>query len=211
MKKTISFLVAIVLIFAAISPVYASGNESTVKENTNITEQDIVNAGILVDAIKELDEKLDMNNLSSISENEVSLLSENARNFYDYIKEYENSQDFIENPQMVLANYMNEIEKENPRSKKEGRIGGITYKEYKISNSKLKEFKKNVAYNAGFWGIAAAVAKVWSKSPTVLTAFLVAIPALGIAILDKCNKKSKGIIIIKAGTGATNTYSCKSQ
>lgn len=80
--------------------------------------------------------------MSSISENEVSLLSENARNFYDYIKEYENSQDFIENPQMVLANYMNEIEKENPRSKKEGRIGGITYKEYKISNSKLKELKK---------------------------------------------------------------------
>lgn len=97
--------------------------------------------------------------MSSISENEVSLLSENARNFYDYIKEYENSQDFIEKPQMVLANYMNEIEKENPRSKKEGRIGGITYKEYKISNSKLKELKKNVAYNAGFWGIAAAVLK----------------------------------------------------
>ncbi|HAJ4038265.1 TPA: hypothetical protein HLT91_23460 [Escherichia coli] len=87
----------------------------------------------------------------------------------------------------------------------------INYKEYKISNAKIKQLNKAVGLNSGFWATASAIAKIFAKSPTALTLMLAAVPMLGMAGINACNSKDKGIIITKIGSGATNSYSCKSQ
>lgn len=87
--------------------------------------------------------------------------------------------------------------------------GVLNYKEFKISNSKIKQLSAAVGINGGFW--TTAIVKYFSYSPTALTLMLVAVPTLGMGVINACNSKGKGIIITQVGSGATNTYSCRSQ
>lgn len=65
--------------------------------------------------------------------------------------------------------------------------------------------------NTGFLGTATAIAKIFAKCPTALTLMLGKVPLLGMSTINACNSKGIGIIITKMGSGATNSYSCRSQ
>ena len=62
---------------------------------------------------------------------------------------------------------------------------------------------------ASGWAVLNAIAKAFKKSPTLLNAMLIAIPALGLATLNKCNKDNRGVIITDVRIGATHSFSCK--
>ncbi|MED5047808.1 hypothetical protein P9738_06400 [Bacillus siamensis] len=90
MKKSFVFLLSLVLLFS-IFPISTLAIKKT-SENDTITApgKDVQNTAVLVDAINELDEKLDMKNLSSNSPEEISQLSLAAKTLYDTIVNYEN-------------------------------------------------------------------------------------------------------------------------
>ncbi|MEC3655237.1 hypothetical protein P9148_08980 [Bacillus siamensis] len=217
MKKSFVFLLSLVLLFS-IFPISTLAIKKT-SENDTITvpRKDVQNTAVLVDAINELDEKLDMKNLSSNSPEEISQLSLAAKTLYDTIVNYENqtSASLTGNDALIIfKEYVDELNRSEvikPVEHIVTTMGVINYKEYKISNSQIKQLSAAVGINSGFWGTATAIAKIFAKSPTALTLMLGAVPLLGMGTINACNSKGKGIIITKMGSGATNTYSCRSQ
>ncbi|PIK31464.1 hypothetical protein CS954_07835 [Bacillus siamensis] len=217
MKKSFVFLLSLVLLFS-IFPISTLAIKKT-SENDTITVpgKDVQNTAVLVDAINELDEKLDMKNLSSNSPEEISQLSLAAKTLYDTIVNYENqtSASLTGNDALIIfKEYVDELNRSEvikPIEHIVTTMGVINYKEYKISNSQIKQLSAAVGINSGFWGTATAIAKIFAKSPTALTLMLGAVPLLGMGTINACNSKGKGIIITKMGSGATNTYSCRSQ
>ncbi|MGV3271781.1 hypothetical protein JD965_16520 [Bacillus siamensis] len=217
MKKSFVFLLSLVLLFS-IFPISTLAIKKT-SENDTITVpgKDVQNTAVLVDAINELDEKLDMKNLSSNSPEEISQLSLAAKTLYDTIVNYENqtSASLTGNDALIIfKEYVDELNRSEvikPVEHIVTTMGVINYKEYKISNSQIKQLSAAVGINSGFWGTATAIAKIFAKSPTALTLMLGAVPLLGMGTINACNSKGKGIIITKMGSGATNTYSCRSQ
>ncbi|MDU0811956.1 hypothetical protein [Bacillus siamensis] len=217
MKKSFVFLLSLVLLFS-IFPISTLAIKKT-SENDTITApgKDVQNTAVLVDAINELDEKLDMKNLSSNSPEEISQLSLAAKTLYDTIVNYENqtSASLTGNDALIIfKEYVDELNRSEvikPVEHIVTTMGVINYKEYKISNSQIKQLSAAVGINSGFWGTATAIAKIFAKSPTALTLMLGAVPLLGMGTINACNSKGKGIIITKMGSGATNTYSCRSQ
>ncbi|MCK6207690.1 hypothetical protein KZX50_19805 [Bacillus infantis] len=225
MLRKVSFVImSLIMGISVVTPslAQASQNEGNEFTNVTVTQEDEKNTEVLVTAINELDEKLDMENLHSNSQEEINQLSEEGKKLYTDIIDYQNQlsspltgEDMV----TILNSYFIELSEKETSATKEidlepkvsALVGGINYKEYKISNSKIQQLNNLVDYNTGFWGVATAIAKIWAKNPTVLTLMLAALPVLGIAGLNTCNSKGKGVIITKFGTGATNSYSCKSQ
>ncbi|WP_269774285.1 hypothetical protein [Bacillus siamensis] len=217
MKKSFVFLLSIVLLFS-IFPISTLAIKKTSENDTiTVSGKDVQNTAVLVDAINELDEKLDMKNLSSNSPEEISQLSLAAKTLYDTIVNYENqtSASLTGNDALIIfKEYVDELNRSEvikPVEHIVTTMGVINYKEYKISNSQIKQLSAAVGINSGFWGTATAIAKIFAKSPTALTLMLGAVPLLGMGTINACNSKGKGIIITKMGSGATNTYSCRSQ
>lgn len=211
-------IMSMIMVIAIATPGLAQASSNEVS-----TGKEVENTKRLIDSINELDQKLDMENLSSNSHHEINQLSADAKKLYNTIVNYENekptdltSDDAI----IILSNYLAELNnnQENKSQINKSKVNdvtvqalGINYKEYKISNSKIKELNKLVGLNSGFWATVAAVGKVFAKSPTALTLMLGAVPFLGIGAINVCNSKDRGIIITKFGSGTTNSYSCKSQ
>lgn len=214
MKKTCVFLLSLALL---VSMLPFSASASTGSPNLiTVSGKDLKNTEVLVDAINELDEKLDMENLSSNSQEEISQLSLEAKKLYDSIVNYKNqkSAPLTRNDALVIfSDYVDELGKSEVNKPMDQMITtmAINYKNYKISNTQIKKLNVAVGLNTGFWGTAAAIAKIFAKSPTALTLMLGAVPFLGMSAINACNSKGKGIIITKMGSGATNSYSCRSQ
>ncbi|EQB34797.1 hypothetical protein M948_20670 [Virgibacillus sp. CM-4] len=213
-KKVASVILSLVMVISFVTPsLHASANES---QELGVTKKEVENTGILVDSINELDQKLDMENLSSNSQGEINKLSKEARELYNAIVSYEDQKSTPltgDDTLTVLSSHINKLNSginkiEEPTVKP---MGVINYKEYKISNSKIQKLVKAAGLNGGFWATATAIAKVFGKSPTALTLMLGAVPVLGVSGLNMCNSKNKGVIITKIGSGATNSYSCRSQ
>lgn len=216
MKKSFVFLLSLVLLFS-IFPISTLAIKKTSEDTITVSGKDVQNTAVLVDAINELDKKLDMKNLSSNSPEEISQLSLAAKTLYDTIVNYENqtSASLTGNDALIIfKEYVDELNRSEvikPVEHIVTTMGVINYKEYKISNSQIKQLSAAVGINSGFWGTATAIAKIFAKSPTALTLMLGAVPLLGMGTINACNSKGKGIIITKMGSGATNTYSCRSQ
>ncbi|AIW31279.1 MULTISPECIES: hypothetical protein [Bacillus] len=217
MKKSFVFLLSLVLLFS-IFPISTLAITKTSENDTiTVSGKDEKNTAVLVDAINELDEKLDMKNLSSNSPEEISQLSLAAKTLYDTIVNYENqtSASLTGNDALIIfKEYVDELNRSEvikPVEHMVTTMGVINYKEYKISNSQIRQLSAAIGINSGFWGTATAIAKIFAKSPTALTLMLGAVPLLGMGAINACNSKGKGIIITKMGSGATNTYSCRSQ
>ncbi|MGN7475263.1 hypothetical protein ACH34J_03360 [Bacillus velezensis] len=217
MKKSFVFLLSLVLLFS-IFPISTLAITKTSEEDTiTVPGKDVKNTAVLVDAINELDEKLDMKNLSSNSPEEISQLSLRAKTLYDTIVNYENqtSASLTSNDALIIfKEYVDELNRSEvikPVEHIVTTMGVINYKEYKISNSQIRQLSAAIGISSGFWGTATAIAKIFAKSPTALTLMLGAVPLLGMSTINACNSKGKGIIITKMGSGATNTYSCRSQ
>ncbi|AWK47573.1 hypothetical protein V9W62_16290 [Bacillus velezensis] len=217
MKKSFVFLLSLVLLFS-IFPISTLAITKTSENDTiTVSGKDEKNTAVLVDAINELDEKLDMKNLSSNSPEEISQLSLAAKTLYDTIVNYENqtSASLTGNDALIIfKEYVDELNRSEvikPVEHMVTTMGVINYKEYKISNSQIRQLSAAIGINSGFWGTATAIAKIFAKSPTALTLMLGAVPLLGMGTINACNSKGKGIIITKMGSGATNTYSCRSQ
>ncbi|CDO05224.1 hypothetical protein BN988_03814 [Oceanobacillus picturae] len=183
---------------------------------SKVTKEQVENTEVLIDVINELDQKLDMENLSSNSQEEVNKLSKEAKELYNSILNYSDQKttSLTENDALViLSMYVNKDTGEITKNKESTiqPMGVINYKEYKISNAKINKLVKLAGLHGGFWATATAIAKVFGKSPTALTLMIAAVPVLGVAGLNNCNSKGKGVIITKIGSGATNSYFCSSQ
>lgn len=212
MFKKIGIIIMSLVLFVTFSTsglAQASGNDN------QPTAKEVMNSEILIDAINELDQKLDMENLSNNSKNEINELSKDAKELYNYILNYDNQKSTSLTGEDALSIFNNYIMENDGIDKNANSgiqpTGVINYKKYKISNAKINELVKLAGLNGGFWATATAIAKVFGKNPTALTLMIAAVPMLGIAGLNLCNSKGKGIVITKAGSGAVNTYSCTSQ
>lgn len=212
--------IGLVILSSLIVMSFTTPNLTQASVNNNsqyVSPTEIENANIIIDAINELDQKLDMENISSNSQDEINKLSDEAKDLYNSIVNYKEQKVTPltkDDSLAILSAHMNTLsnniaESNIPTISPMGI--GINYKEYKISNSKIKQLNKAVGVNSGFWATTTAIAKVFGKSPTALTLMLAAVPILGMAAINACNHKDKGIIILKIGSGATNSYSCWSQ
>ncbi|GIN86913.1 hypothetical protein J6TS2_32990 [Heyndrickxia sporothermodurans] len=110
---------------------------------------------------------------------------------------------------VVLNGYLNNLKIAATDSPKFSTFAPGNIKEYKISNKQIKSLVANAGLNRGLWAVLTAVAKIWKKNPTILTAMIVVIPAFGVVVINKCN--SKGVIIKRITLGATSSCSCRSQ
>ncbi|WP_053348390.1 hypothetical protein [Peribacillus butanolivorans] len=215
-KRVLSIMLIGTLVFSIVPSTFASEITTENEEVTTVTEQEVQNTGIIVGAIEELDEKLDMENLPSNTQEEIDLLSSDARELYNFILDYSNNSSkplTSDDTLVVLGAYLNKLNNSSVQNNSEQitpfALGSV--KEYKISNAKVKDLNAAVGANTGFWTLSAAIAKIWAKNPTVLTAMLVAIPIVGMSALNVCNRKGKGVIIKKISIGTAHQYSCTSQ
>lgn len=214
LKKIGLVIMSLVIIITFVSPSLAQASSN---DKVNVTAKELENTEVVIDAINELDKKLDMENLSSNSQEEINKLSKEAKELYNSIVSYEDQKSTPltgDDAITVLSEHVNKLNNNEVNKSKEPTIqpmAVINYKEYKISNSKLRQLNSAIGLNGGFWATATAIASTFSKSPTTLTLMLAAVPMLGMGMLNTCNSKGKGIIITKIGSGATNSYSCKSQ
>ncbi|UOY89184.1 hypothetical protein [Bacillus glycinifermentans] len=218
MKKSFGILFSSVLLFSMMSFSALASTESSEgktissDEMISVSGKEVENTKVLVRAINELDTKLDMENLSANSQKEVSQLSPEAKKLYDSIVSYKNQKSAFltsDDAVVIFSEYVSNLNKSKEQTFTTK--GVLNYKEFKISNSKIKQLSAAVGINGGFWTTATAIVKYFSYSPTALTLMLVAVPTLGMGVINACNSKGKGIIITQVGSGATNTYSCRSQ
>ena len=224
-KKWLVLSLVATLLFASI-PVTAFAKENAKDDGVvAITETELKSTGTIVAALEELEKKLDMSKVTGHTERELNRLSPRARDLYDYIQEYaRNSESPLteDDTLVVLGSYLNLLNSESSSPKPRTTVPHLqkaefstlalgSVKEYKVSNQQISDLNKAVGVNTGFWGMAAAIAKIWAKSPTVLTAMLVAIPALGIAGLNACNRYNKGVIIKRVTIGTFSNWTCRSQ
>ncbi|MCY7779552.1 hypothetical protein [Bacillus haynesii] len=224
MKKSFGILFSSVLLFsmmpfsALASTESFEGKTISSDEMISVSGKEVENTKVLVKAINELDAKLDMEDLPANSQKEINQLTPEAKKLYDSIASYKNQASASltsDDALVIFSEYVGELNKNklsNPKKQTFTTMGlGINYKEYKISNSKIKQLSNAVGVNSGFWATATAIARYFSYSPTALTLMLAAVPMLGMSTINACNSKGKGIIITQMGSGATNTYSCRSQ
>lgn len=225
MKKILSLFVVVSMLTFSLSinnVAHAQSNEEMT--DSTVSSEELAKVETMVKAIEELDEKIGLGNLanleksSDIEQNEFDSLSKETQDFFNFVKEIEEENSSLltgENGFAILSAYVNNLDSKTMKLQANAMkvtaysVGSV--KEHKISNSKMKELNLAVGGNTGFWSLAAAVAKTFAKSPTALTLFIVAIPAVGIYALNVCNKKGKGIIIQDIRIGASHSYSCRSQ
>ncbi|KIL28409.1 hypothetical protein [Bacillus altitudinis] len=215
MKKSFMLLLSIVFLVSMI-PLNASASKNVSEDKTlsiSVSEKDVKNTDVLIKAINELDANLNMKNLKEISQKELNKMTPETKKLYASIMSYKNKASSSltgKDALVIFSQYVNELSSSNEKIMTTKGLG-FNYKEYKISNSQINKLSKAVNLNSGFWATSTAIAKIFAKNPTALTLLLAAVPVLGIATLDACNSRGKGIIITKMGVGATNSYSCRSQ
>lgn len=218
MKKILSVFIAVSMLTLSLSinnVAHAQSNEEMT--DSTVSSEELAKVETMVKAIKELDKKIGLENLenleklSDIEQNDFDSLSKETQDFYNFVKETKEENSSLitgENGLAVLSAYVHNLDSKTMKATTYS-VGSV--KEYKISNSKMKTLNTAVDGNTGFWGLTAAVAKIWGKNPTALTLLIGAIPAIGIYALNVCNKKEKGVIVKDIRIGASHSYSCRSQ
>ncbi|MED4631561.1 hypothetical protein P9443_01365 [Peribacillus frigoritolerans] len=181
-----------------------------------VSKEQIGDTQELIDVVNELDQSnLNMDNLSKNKQSEIKKLSKEAQEFY-YIFEQvvkENGDD-AEKAIATLATYYQSMNNVNVASTKQEASGQVSassigaVKNYYLSNTQVNNIIKDAGLYGGTWAVLSAIAKAFAKKPTLLTAMLVAIPVLGVAALNECNKYSKGVVITDVRIGATHSWSC---
>lgn len=221
MKKILSVFIAVSMLTFSLSvnnAAHAQSNEEST--DSTVSSEELAKVETMVKAIEELDKKIGLENLdnleklSDIEQNDFDSLSKETQDFYNFVKEIEEENSSLitgENGLAVLSTYINNLDSLDSKTMKATTYSVGSVKERKISNSQMKSLNLAVGGNTGFWSVSAAVAKTFAKSPTALTMFIVAIPAIGIYALNVCNKKEKGVIIKDIRIGASHSYSCRSQ
>ncbi|WP_140159538.1 hypothetical protein [Bacillus thuringiensis] len=87
----------------------------------------------------------------------------------------------------------------------------IRTKDFHLSQKDVSELKKMAGIYGTGWGLVNAWAKKLGKSATWINMMLLAVPALGVATIDACNKRDKGVIITRTSYGATHTFTCRAK
>lgn len=217
LKKGIVSVISAVALMTSVIPSNSSASERNSLPTADVSKEQVNDVKGMLDAIKELERsKMNMDNLSKNKQKDIDKLSKEAQQFY-YIFEQvvsENGND-VDKALNTLVMYYQAANKENvisgPQEARASLASIGSVKEYKISNAKIVQMTKDAGLYGGTWAVLIAVAKAFAKSPTVLTAMLVAIPTLGMAVLNKCNKYNKGVIITDVRIGATHNFSCQAR
>ena len=222
MKKVLATTISVVLLSGVLSPMASATDTNKAVSNKEtygsleVSQAEVKQVGEIVDIINELDQNLNMYDISKNKQGEIDNLSPEAQEFYySYKQELDANNGDLNKKQTVgfLQSYYANNSNLNV-AKEQSRISfynPIKYKEYKLSNQQVVDIVGLVGLHGTGWGLLAALAKKFGKSPTFLTAMLIAVPALGAAALAKCNRKSKGVIIMDYQVGATHSFSCKSR
>lgn len=181
-----------------------------------VSQEDIDKAEKIVSIIENLEEKLDMEELQNNTKENIDSLDQDSKEFYylyeKYSQENNNKMD-AESVFKLISAYANNdysITSDSENQMTTARVN-VKVKEYKISNQRVRDVVNLVGIHGTGWAFAIALAKKFGKNPTWVTLMIVAVPALGAAGLNACNRKNKGIIITRTTIGATSMFSCKSQ
>jgi uncharacterized membrane protein len=215
-KKGIVSVVSAVTLLICISPSASFASTGVDTPTVQVSKEQIGDTQELIDVVNELDQSnLNMDNLSKNKQSEIKKLSKEAQEFY-YIFEQvvkENGDD-AEKAIATLATYYQSMNNVNVASTKQEASGQVSassigaVKKYYLSNTQVNNIIKDAGLYGGTWAVLSAIAKAFAKKPTLLTAMLVAIPVLGVAALNECNKYSKGVVITDVRIGATHSWSC---
>lgn len=218
-KKMLFGVISSAVLIGTISPSFSYANETDVTEEeavegvTAITVSDAEMSGAeaLFKAVEELDGTLDMEDVSNNDKEDIDSLSEDGQQLYElYLEKLESDMSDEEKTLALLSQFKTE-QQVNTKSNliKASSIGSI--KKYYLSNADVNSLIKNAGLNGGFWATVSAVAKRFGKNPTYVTALIVAVPALGVAVINKCNKYNKGVVIQDIRIGATHNFSCSAR
>lgn len=192
---------------------YAEENKSVNTTKSEVSGAEIAKTKEMMDVIQELDQNLDMENLSRNNPEDILKLSKEAQDFYHSYKnmsDINNGNVSADNVVNLIASKVNESSI-NDNSNNAAMYSTVRSKDFYISNYQVNEVIKLVGLHGTGWGFAIALAKKFGKSPTWVTLMIVAVPALGAAAINYCNSKNKGIIINRLSFGATHTFTCRSQ
>ncbi|MEB9565495.1 hypothetical protein P4I85_34470 [Bacillus cereus] len=192
---------------------YAEENQNVNTIKSEVSSLEIAKTKEIMDVIQELDQKLDMENLSNNTTEDILKLSKESQDFYysyKNISDLNNGNVSADNVTNLIASKVNENSiNNNPNYA--AQYAAVRSKDFYISNYQVNEVIKLVGLHGTGWGFAIALAKKFGKSPTWVTLMIVAVPALGAAAINYCNSKNKGIIINRLSFGATHTFTCRSQ
>lgn len=165
MKESFISFLSLILMFSFMPISSLAKTDLSEDEIVNVTFKELGNTKTLVEAINELDQNLNMENLSLNSQEEINHLSAQAIELYDLIVNFENQKsDSLKGNDalLIFSKYLYELDKSQEGNVTMQLVGGINYEEYKISNAKIQELNGLIDLNTGFWGVAIALAKVFS-------------------------------------------------
>lgn len=194
-------------------------NQTVYADKLQFSEKEVEVAKNILNIINELDQNrnLNMYNLSENKQSDIDKLDKDVQEFYSLYKQaYEqangqlNTADTIEILRSYYYQNINSVQEVQPVEQVTA-ASVISIKEYKISNQQVTEITKLAGLYGSGWAFMNALAKKFGKSPTFLNMLLVAIPALGVAGLNTCNRYNKGVIITDYRIGATHNFSCSAQ
>ncbi|RIW27282.1 hypothetical protein D3H55_23160 [Bacillus salacetis] len=219
MKKNLVSITASVLLFSYLAPSSISfAQENSVSEIEMIeeyvpSEEEIAQLDKILSAIEEIDQNLDMENLSNNKTEDVSSLSVEAQDFYGLYKtelEKDNNVSQLDAIGVIKDSYNNQVVSPDRVSSLGYSVGSV--KEYKLSNSDVRTIIGIIGVHGTGWAFLKELVKKFSgKGPTLLTILIIGVPAIGGAALAVCNRKGKGVVITDIRIGASHSFSCRSR
>ncbi|MED3554303.1 hypothetical protein [Cytobacillus praedii] len=217
--KFIGFLVA-VMVFGFTTPTnmsYAQESkeivteEEVINQTFNVSQEEVDEAQKIVNIILELDENLNMYDLSINKSSDLESLSKEAQDFYKLYKEKSeqtNGNVTQDDVLSVINNYYQSTITET-KIQRTSLNALPKIKEYTLTHQQVTDIVKLVGVHGTGWAFAAAIAKKFAKSPTLITMLIVAVPALGAAVLNACNRYNNGVIIQRISIGTFHNWNCK--
>lgn len=218
MKKHILGIVAASTLFGCTLPVYAQSNSNDeVSESTKlsidssqVSEQEIDKAKEIVNIINELDQNLDMYNLSNNSQSDIEKLDKDAQEFYNLYKQAIEQNDGKVTQEETIG-FLNSASSGDTNvsttsAMKLPSLGEV--KKYNLSNKEVNDIVKLAGVHGSGWALITALAGRFAKKPTLLTILIIGVPALGAATINACNSNNKGVVIQDIRIGATHSFSC---
>ncbi|RFU70277.1 hypothetical protein D0469_06665 [Peribacillus saganii] len=215
LKKGIVSVVSAVTLLSCVSPSASFASTRTNAPTVQVSKEQVANMKEVFDVVKELDRSnLNMDNLSKNKQKDINKLSSEAKKFYYiYAEASKNGKLDAVQTMSVLHTYYNAINNIPTNQAKSNVVmaASIRVKTYKLTNQQVKDIGKLIGVHGAGWGLAVAIAKKFGKSPTLATALIIAVPALGWAVLNACNRYSKGVILKDIRIGATHNWSCSAR
>jgi ABC-type Fe3+-hydroxamate transport system substrate-binding protein len=219
LQKLIISLVTAATLFACASPSVSLASSTKLPQ---VSDEQVADMEKVIDIIGELDRSnLNMENLAENKPDDINKLSADAKGFYYiYAQASEGSEvDTVEALSVIHTAYESmdpttQTTKQASMSKPtyvapSSIIGGV--KTYKLSNQQVVDIGKLVGVHGAGWGLILAIAKKFAKTPTLATGLIIAVPALGWAVLNACNRYNKGVIIKDIRIGASHNFSCSAR